>query len=255
MITIRKSSDRGHADHGWLDSYHTFSFASYQNQKFQGFGHLRVLNEDRVKGGSGFGEHPHADFEIFSYVVRGGLKHNDSMGNEEVIKRGEVQFTSAGKGIRHAEFNASKTDLVHFLQLWVKPWQTGLTPSYSTKEFSDEKKLNNLVCFVTKKGTEAKTGGIPINQDFYASATLLDPGKSVEYKPEDQYRRIYIHVVQEDSAAVRVTTSKGEEVILQAGDGAFVQGAEKLTLTGASTVTKKPVEVLILDSVSLTPDK
>jgi len=247
MIRVRKTSERGHANHGWLDSYHTFSFAGYHHPQFTGFGQLRVLNEDRVKGGEGFGEHPHRDFEIFSYLVKGALRHRDSMGNTEILGRGNVQFTSAGSGIFHSEYNASETEQVHFLQLWVKPWANGLPPAYATKEFNDDAKRNKLVCFMTKKGTEAETGGIPINQDFYAYATLLDSGHSIEYKPKDETRRVYLHVVQEEGA-VRVKTQRGE-ALLQPGDGAFIEAASSITLTGASAVSGKPVEVLVLDSV------
>jgi len=247
MIRVRKSDERGKANHGWLNSKHTFSFASYFDPKFGGFGQLRVLNEDLVKGGEGFPTHPHGDFEIFSYVVNGGLRHKDSMGNEEIIKRGQVQFTSAGSGIAHSEYNASETDRVHFLQLWVKPWKNGLSPAYHTKDFPDEVKRNNLVCFVAKKGSkEAGAAAIPINQDFYGLATLLEPGRRVTYTPADPTRKIYLHVVQEGASSLKVVTPGGEAV-LYPGDGAFIEGASTLTLEGGGA-PGQAVEALVLDS-------
>jgi len=245
MIELRRADERGHANHGWLDSYHTFSFASYHDPKFAGFGQLRVINEDRVKGGQGFGEHPHKNFEIFSYIVSGALRHNDSMGNEEILKRGEVQFTSAGKGLSHSEFNASNTETVHFLQMWIKPDKDGLEPAYSTKKYSDEVKRNKLVCIVAKKNEADQLGAIAINQDSNVYATLLDNDATVVHKVAPE-RRLYVHVIQ-TGGSIRIKAQNGAEAVLNEGDGAFVDGASELSLTGNTAVSKKQSEVLLFD--------
>src|SRR5687767_13731718 len=136
MLTLRRSKDRGYADHGWLQSYHSFSFAGYHDSRFMSYRNLRVINEDRVKGGQGFGEHSHRDFEIISYVISGELKHQDSMGHSAVMKTGEVQRISAGKGISHSEFNNSVTEPVHFLQIWIVPSKLGVAPDYAQRSFA-----------------------------------------------------------------------------------------------------------------------
>jgi len=244
-IRVRKSNERGHSKLGWLDSYHTFSFAGFFDPKFEGFSSLRVINEDRVKGGEGFGKHPHNDYEIFSYVVSGGLRHNDSMGNEEIISRGDVQFTSAGKGIYHSEFNASKDETVHFIQMWIKPDTMGLKPAYFTKRYSDEAKKNALVPIVARKPDAEKLGAIPISQDAVVSAGLIDEGATVSYKTSAK-RKLYVHLIQ-NGGALQLKTNNGDESTLNEGDGAFLEGVTELTLTGASSVTKKPSEVLLFD--------
>src|SRR6476620_7818766 len=162
VIALRKSQDRGHANHGWLDSYHTFSFAGYYDPEEMGFGTLRVINEDRVQAGQGFGTHGHADMEIISYVLEGELAHKDSMGTGSVIRPGDVQRMSAGKGVIHSEFNNSKEKQVHFLQIWITPNENGIKPSYEEKRFLPEEKRNRLKLIVSPSGED---GSLHINQD------------------------------------------------------------------------------------------
>jgi quercetin 2,3-dioxygenase len=162
MIQIRKSQDRGLADHGWLKSYHTFSFADYYNPRFMGFRDLRVINEDRIAGGTGFDAHPHSNMEIISYVIKGGLQHKDSMGNATMILPDEVQVMSAGTGINHSEYNYSKTEQGHFLQIWILPNQSGVTPRYGQRSFKEDLAQKNLVLAVSGDGRD---GSIMIHQD------------------------------------------------------------------------------------------
>jgi len=238
-IQVRKSSDRGHDDHGWLNTYHTFSFGGYHDPKFAGFNNLYVINEDRVQGGRGFGKHPHSNFEIFSYVVSGSIQHEDSMGNKEVISRGDVQFTSAGKGIAHSEFNASKKDLVHFLQIWVQPDQKNLKPTYSTKRFEDKEKDGKLCLIVGPKNE--KHGGIIINQDVKVFTCLLKKGQEISYSLPNG-RDLYLHHIQDvtgyskEADATRLVVN---DVILKPGDGAFI--ARKKSLETSSSESSTPV--------------
>ncbi|KAJ3040954.1 hypothetical protein HK097_002435, partial [Rhizophlyctis rosea] len=178
-FNVRKSDDRGHANHGWLDTYHTFSFASYYDDEHTQFGALRVLNEDRVTPTRGFGTHPHANFEILSYVISGAITHKDSLGNIETISRGGLQFTSAGTGVRHSEYNKSQTEDVHFLQLWFEPHQKGLSPAYQTREFSDEEKRNTIVKIMgptTEPDAKPEEGAreIQIHSDAHMYASILE---------------------------------------------------------------------------------
>eukprot|EP00005_Dracoamoeba_jomungandri_P011079 CAMPEP_0174265868 /NCGR_PEP_ID=MMETSP0439-20130205/28213_1 /TAXON_ID=0 /ORGANISM="Stereomyxa ramosa, Strain Chinc5" /LENGTH=234 /DNA_ID=CAMNT_0015352539 /DNA_START=15 /DNA_END=716 /DNA_ORIENTATION=- len=215
---VRKSEDRGHANHGWLNSYHTFSFANYYDPSFNSFGSLRVINEDIVKGGEGFGSHPHRNFEIFSYVIDGALEHKDSLGNREVLKRGDVQFTSAGSGIVHSEYNASKTTDVYFLQIWVKPNQNNLDPEYQTKHFSEEAKQNSLCLIVSgkqKQGSEVQQ--VTINQDVLVYASLLESGKKVNYTFREG-RMGYLHLCN-NGGKLRVN----DDIELEGGDGLFIK--------------------------------
>jgi quercetin 2,3-dioxygenase len=205
MMEIRRGADRGLAEHGWLKSFHTFSFADYYDAKHMGFGPLRVINEDRVQPGQGFGTHGHSDMEIISYVLEGGLAHKDSMGNGSVIKPGDVQRMSAGTGVRHSEFNASDKELVHFLQIWIEPNVRGITPSYEEKRFDEQSKRGQLRLIASP---DARDGSVRIHQDAEVYAALLDGGEAVDFKPRRELA--YIHVARGELAV------DGER--LQAGD-------------------------------------
>ncbi len=192
MIEIRKSNERGLADHGWLRSFHTFSFADYYDPRHMGFGSLRVINEDRVQPGMGFGTHGHRDMEIISYVLDGALEHKDSMGNGSVIRPGDVQRMSAGTGVRHSEFNASKSDLVHFLQIWIEPGVTGIAPSYEEKHFDAASKRGRLRLVASPDGRE---GSVTIHQDAYLYGALVDGDERVAH-PVAAGRKAYVHVAR-----------------------------------------------------------
>jgi redox-sensitive bicupin YhaK (pirin superfamily) len=230
MITVRKSNDRGHARHGWLESYHTFSFAGYHDPRFTGFRDLLVINEDRVQPGQGFGTHGHEDMEIISYVLEGELAHKDSMGTGSVIRPGDVQRMSAGTGVRHSEFNHSKDNLVHFLQIWITPKQEGIPPSYEEKRFSPEDKRNRLRLIVSPGGDE---GSLRIHQDARLYATRLDEGKeaSLGLAPG---RHGWVQVVR---GAIEVNGQR-----LETGDGAAVSDERELRLRGVQAA-----EVLVFD--------
>ena len=176
MIQVRKSEERNHAKHGWLDSHHTFSFANYYDPQFTGFRDLLVINEDRVQPGQGFGKHPHENMEIISYVLEGELAHKDSMGTGSVIRPGDVQRMSAGTGVQHSEFNNSKEKPVHFLQIWIKPQKDGIKPSYEEKKFGAEDKRNRLKLIVSPNGED---GSLTINQNAKLYSGILEEGKEV----------------------------------------------------------------------------
>mmetsp|Transcript_43089 Transcript_43089/g.69949 ORF Transcript_43089/g.69949 Transcript_43089/m.69949 type:complete len:297 (-) Transcript_43089:25-915(-) len=233
-INVRRSNDRFHSDHGWLDSYHTFNFAGHYDHRFDGFRSLRVINEDRVDPGEGFPKHPHRDFEIFSYVLSGALEHKDSMGNVEVIPRGAVQFTSAGTGITHSEYNHSKSEPCHFLQLWVQPNVRGLKPSYALKTFPDIEKRGVLRPIVTQDGRE---GSIVVHNDVNTYASLLSANQTVSHSMKP-VRYAYVHVAS-NGGAISLNGTK-----LEPGDGAYVQGETSLSFQGLGP---REAEFLLFD--------
>jgi redox-sensitive bicupin YhaK (pirin superfamily) len=192
MQEIRRADDRGYADHGWLKSFHSFSFADYHDPEHMGFGPLRVINEDRVQPGQGFGTHGHRDMEIISYVLEGGLAHKDSMGNGSVLRPGDVQRMSAGTGVRHSEFNASDRDPVHFLQIWIEPDRRGVDPGYEEKRFEPDSKRGRLRLIASPDGAE---GSVSLHQDARLYASLLDGSDVVEHEVTPD-RRLYLHVVR-----------------------------------------------------------
>jgi redox-sensitive bicupin YhaK (pirin superfamily) len=177
MIAIRRSRERGHANHGWLDSHHTFSFADYHDPKHMGFRNLRVLNDDRVDPAQGFGTHPHSNMEILSYVLDGALEHKDSMGTGSVIVPGDVQRMSAGTGVRHSEFNASKTEPVHFLQIWLLPAKMGIAPSYEQKKFDAEDKRGRLALIASQDGRD---GSVTVHADASVYAGVFAEGEKAQ---------------------------------------------------------------------------
>jgi redox-sensitive bicupin YhaK (pirin superfamily) len=192
MITLRKSSDRGYADHGWLKSYHSFSFADFYDPAHMGFSNLRVINEDRIAPGTGFGAHGHRDMEIISYVLEGALAHQDSIGNGATIVPGEVQRMSAGTGIRHSETNAAKDRTTHFLQIWIEPSAHGIAPGYEQKAFQELDKRGRLLLVASQDGRE---GSVTIHADASMYAGLFDGDESARLTL-DASRRAYVHVVR-----------------------------------------------------------
>jgi hypothetical protein len=191
-MEIRRSTERGHAQHGWLDSFHSFSFADYYDPQHMGFGPLRVINEDRVQPGQGFGTHGHRDMEIISYVLEGGLAHRDSMGNGSTLKPGDVQRMSAGAGVRHSEYNASDQEPVHFLQIWIEPAVQNVAPSYQEAHFDAASKRGTLRLIASGDGRE---GSVRIHQDAAVYAALLDGDEKAEFT-QRAGRRTYVHVVR-----------------------------------------------------------
>ena len=230
MSEIRRSTERGHAQHGWLDSFHSFSFAEYHDPAHMGFGPLRVINEDRVQPAQGFGTHGHRDMEIISYVLDGGLAHKDSMGNGSVIRPGDVQRMSAGTGVRHSEYNASQVDPVHFLQIWIEPATRGIAPSYEEKRFDADSKRGRLRLIASPDGAE---GSVTIHQDARLYASILDGEDRVEHGVLPG-RRAYVHVIKGEAEV------GGER--LAAGD------ALKVTRPGPVVLEKaKAAEILLFD--------
>lgn len=230
MLTLRRAEERGRANFGWLDSRHSFSFGHYFDPKHMGFGPLRVINDDRVIGGGGFPAHPHADMEIISYVLEGGLEHKDSLGTGSVVRPGDVQRMSAGTGVRHSEFNASKSEPVHFLQIWILPERKGLEPSYEQKTFSDADKRGKLRLIGSRDGRD---GSVTIHQDVDLYATVLGNGDKVEH----ELKAGRVGWVQ---VARGTATFNGEQ--LYPGDGVAVEEAGKLEIAGTSEA-----EILVFD--------
>lgn len=210
MIRIRKADERGHAEHGWLESWHSFSFAEYYDPAHMGFSVLRVINEDIVAPGSGFGMHPHRDMEIVTYVLSGALQHQDSLGTGAVITAGEVQRMSAGTGIRHSEFNASATEAVHLLQIWLLPERADITPGYEQKRIPDEDKRGRWKAIATRDGRD---GSLTIHQDAALYAAILDDGARIEFRPEPE-RVQYLHIVRGEVSLNGVILSAGDAVAL-----------------------------------------
>lgn len=231
MIQIRRSEERGHADFGWLDSRHTFSFGHYHDPEHMGFRALRVINDDRVTPGAGFGEHGHRDMEIISYVVEGALAHRDSLGNLETVGPGEVQVMTAGTGIRHAEFNGSDSAGLRFLQMWVLPERHGLAPGYVQKRFGREEKRGRLALLISRDGRD---GSLPIHQDVALHAAILDEGQAVSHAPAAG-RHLWVQVVR---GGIDLSGHR-----LREGDGARVSEEDAVTLTGLAPES----EVLLYD--------
>jgi quercetin 2,3-dioxygenase len=232
MIQIRRSHERGHADHGWLDSRFSFSFADYYDPENVQFRTLRVMNDDHIAGGGGFPTHPHRDMEIVTYVLEGALAHKDSMGNGSVIRPGDVQYMSAGTGVAHSEFNASEKEPVHMYQIWMFPDQKNYTPAYDQKHFSDAEKRGKLRLVVSPDGRD---GSVKIRQDNGLYAAVLPQGESVKHEIQPG-RYAYVQVAR---GSVELNGKK-----LETGDGAAVSGEKSLQLTGV-----KDAEVLLFDLV------
>ncbi|EPQ56554.1 RmlC-like cupin [Gloeophyllum trabeum ATCC 11539] len=263
-IVPRRSEERGHADHGWLHTFHTFSFASYADWSHDQYGCLRVINEDRVEANTGFGTHPHREFEIFSYVVDGELAHHDSMGNKEVLKRGDVQMTSAGTGIRHSE-HAHGPKQVHFLQIWALPYQRGLQPKYYNRHFTDAEKTNKLATIVAPVNSPGvidsreAPGPTPIHAQLYMHASLVSPQTTLTHalpKPASTSSpaKAYIHVIQKSGyntgpakgGRVKVSGAGEEGVVLGEGDGAYIAGETRAELR-IENVGDRVCEIVLFD--------
>jgi hypothetical protein len=220
MVQVRKSCERGHANHGWLDTYHTFSFADYYDPAHMGFGPLRVINEDRVEPGKGFGTHGHRDMEIITVVLDGGLQHRDNLGNGSVIRPGDVQRMSAGTGVLHSEFNASDKEPVHFLQIWIEPSARGVRPGYEQKHFGAEGRRGRLRLLASSDGRDES---VTIHQDARIYVADLAPDEAVTHDLEAG-RRAYVHVAR---GAIILNGTP-----LEAGDGASIVDETTLNLSG-----------------------
>ncbi|MFT4265957.1 MAG: pirin family protein [Xenophilus sp.] len=230
MLQVRKSRERGYADHGWLKSFHSFSFAGYHDPAFMGWGNLRVINEDRVAAGAGFGTHGHRDMEIISYVLDGELAHKDSMGNVEAIPPGEVQRMSAGRGVMHSEFNHRTDQATHFLQIWIEPNVRGIAPGYEQKKVDAADKRGRLALVAAPEG---EGGAVGIHADARLYAGLFDGGEAAELAL-DPRRKAYVHVVRGE---VEVNGRP-----LGGGDAAMIAGESRLALSHG-----KDAEVLVFD--------
>ena len=230
MLTVRKSNERGYADHGWLKSFHSFSFAGYHDPAHMGFGNLRVINEDRVAAGRGFGTHSHQNMEIISYVLSGELAHKDSMGNVKGIPPGDVQRMSAGSGVQHSEFNHAEGQTTHFLQIWILPNVTGIAPGYEQKTFSEAEKRGALRLVASNDGAQ---GSVLIHADARLYAGLLDGGEAAVLAL-DLKRKAYVHLVRGQLEV------NGQ--VLHTGDAALLQAEDRLSLTKGQAA-----EVLVFD--------
>ena len=225
MNEIRRSAERGHADHGWLDSFHSFSFADYQDPRHMGFGSLRVINEDRIQPGTGFGTHGHRDMEIISYVLEGALAHKDSMGTGSSIVPGDVQRMSAGTGVMHSEFNHATGAATHFLQIWIEPAKRGIPPSYEQKRFESADKRGRLRLIASSDGRD---GSVTVHQDASVYAALLDGEERATHRLASG-RRAYVHVARGSLAVNGHALGAGDalktdavEIVLEKGEGAEV---------------------------------
>ncbi|MFZ9405736.1 MAG: pirin family protein [Burkholderiaceae bacterium] len=230
MIELRPARERGHANHGWLDSWHSFSFADYRDPQHMGFGPLRVINEDRIAAGTGFGTHGHRDMEIISYVLEGALAHRDNMGNGSVIRPGDVQRMSAGAGVMHSEFNHQADAPTHFLQIWITPDRLGVKPGYEEKNFAEKDKRGRLCLIASPDGHE---GSVRIHQQARVYAGLFEAQERAEFSP-DPGRLVYVHLAR------GVLTVNGHR--LSAGDAAKLSGESRLILEQGEAA-----EVLVFD--------
>ncbi len=230
MISIRRAKERGHFDHGWLNTYHTFSFDQYYDPRYMGFRQLRVINEDFVAGGRGFPTHGHRDMEIITYILEGALKHEDSMGNGSIIRPGDVQRMTAGTGVRHSEKNASDNERVHLLQIWILPHTVGLEPGYEQKAFSEDERRGQLRLIASEDGRD---GSVRLNQDVSLFASILDADHEVE-RTMDQKRYAWIQVAR---GSINVNGENAEQ-----GDGVIVTGESGIKIKG-----KQNSEILLFD--------
>lgn len=230
MLTVRKAEDRGHANHGWLDSYHSFSFANYYDPQHMGFRSLRVINEDAIAPAKGFPTHPHRDMEIITYVVSGAVAHKDSIGNTEKVGAGGVQRFSAGTGITHSEFNPSSTKGLHLLQIWLLPEQQGITPSYEQKEFPTATKRGQWRAIANR---EAADGAVKLHQDAALYATILEPGEQLTYTLQAD-RHAWVQIVQGEVTLNGTTLDKG--------DAAAISNETKLAFEASTDA-----EILLFD--------
>jgi redox-sensitive bicupin YhaK (pirin superfamily) len=230
MIQVRKSVDRGHFKHGWLNTFHTFSFGDYRDSEYMGFRKLRVINEDRLQPGKGFDKHSHSNMEIISYVIGGELMHGDTMGNELVIKAGDVQCMTAGRGVFHSEVNKSNHEEAHFLQIWIFPSENGLPPDYDQRAFSEDDKRDTLCLIVSGDG---RNGSMKINQDVDLYASILSEGKSIVYEI-DSGRHAWLQVIK---GAVDLNGQT-----LKQGDGAAVSEERSLEI-----IADEEAEILLFD--------
>jgi redox-sensitive bicupin YhaK (pirin superfamily) len=278
QIVPRPSKTRGAANHGWLDTKHTFSFAGWYDPRYVQFGSLRVLNEDRVEPGEGFPTHHHQNAEIFSYILEGELTHRDSMQKKGAesddrnkffrLHRGDVQFTTGGRGISHSEYNEHKSDWVHFLQIWALPWKRNLPPTYHTDTFSEQDKRKDFVTIITplkagpnatledeKAAVPAKEGTIPIHADIVFSAGIIPPGKTFSYHvgggdvvTSQTDRKVYVHFPEMKGGKAQIRLDGREDALLHEGDGAYVTRVNAHDILTFESVGEAEAEVVVIDS-------